>query len=409
MWLVLGSRGFLGSWVARGLREKNIPVVALKHDEMVHRLDCCMNKLDGVINCAGINRGEDREIIEAHSSFPMAVVNQLASWDNPPKLIHVASERVYGWKEHPKESPGYPDPVFGDAKVAAENYLLETYPKDKLCIVRPTNVYGPGSRPNYNTVVATWVALAAAGEPLRVDTGCVRDFLWVGDLVRAFMSLVEDWKAGVFDLRSGRVIDIERIAEVIAGLGKVTWTSQVGATSIPATSGDFCAPAVDALEAGILAEDDLTPMLDGLVMMWKAEKVRMRLRAHTLEKRGLEKYEDERGRMVELFDWKPARVFEITFGPSVVRGGHYHLEQLEDFYVSHGEVHWDLEWVSRSLDKVVPGVLDFRAVGEDRAVTHITPRVVHTLWNPDPEREALVIIGSSQAYVKGDPQDVYRK
>jgi nucleoside-diphosphate-sugar epimerase len=94
----------------------------------------------------------------------------------------MSTERVYGWAKHPKVPAGQQDPseVWS---LDVENELLQKYPNDKLCLLRPANVYGVGAKPNYNSAVATWMELALSGQDLIVHgDGHLRNFVYIKDL-----------------------------------------------------------------------------------------------------------------------------------------------------------------------------------------------------------------------------------
>ena len=114
-----------------------------------------------------------------------------------------------------------PQPIspYAAAKLSAEAYLkvyLSQFQLDYR-ILRYANVYGPRQDPHGEAgVVAIFASRLLAGQPVTVfakksvgDPGCVRDYVYVGDVVRANVAALE-----------GEVDD--RVTNVATGVGTTT-------------------------------------------------------------------------------------------------------------------------------------------------------------------------------------------
>jgi UDP-glucose 4-epimerase len=121
--------------------------------------------------------------------------------------------------------PPAPWSGYACAKLAAEEYL-DYYRRAHglaVAILRYANVYGPRQDPHGEAgVVAIFVDRLHAGLPLRInarreagDDGCVRDYVFVGDVVRAHRLAVQ----GRLD---GRILDV--------GTGHATTTRALALT-----------------------------------------------------------------------------------------------------------------------------------------------------------------------------------
>ncbi len=112
---------------------------------------------------------------------------------------------IYGEVPEPAkatlETPPLPLSPYACSKLAAESYLrryAHDFPLDAR-ILRYANVYGPRQDPHGEAgVVAIFTDRLLRGEPLRVnarraegDAGCVRDYVFVGDVVRANVKALE--------------------------------------------------------------------------------------------------------------------------------------------------------------------------------------------------------------------------
>ena len=93
-------------------------------------------------------------------------------------------------------------------------------------VLRLSNVYGPGCRPDYNSVIATFCDRAVRRLPLRVDGNGKqeRDFIYIADVVRAFLEAgtrTQATRRAVYNISSGRVASLRQVIGNIkrAGVG----------------------------------------------------------------------------------------------------------------------------------------------------------------------------------------------
>tara|TARA_Y100000310_G_scaffold177357_1_gene177438 strand:+ start:6480 stop:7142 length:663 start_codon:yes stop_codon:yes gene_type:complete len=165
---ITGWRGFIGSHLKDRLEDP----VLFQGD--MHDLEAVKEFVwgcDKVYHLAGKNRGPDGSIL----------VNNLASTGNlflatillgtSPEIIFVSSKQVE-WN---------PRSEYGMTKRIEERIVRSAA---KWTIFRVPNVYGPGGKPFYNSVVATFSYQIAHGIPLTADTPyATREFVFLDDLV----------------------------------------------------------------------------------------------------------------------------------------------------------------------------------------------------------------------------------
>lgn len=113
---------------------------------------------------------------------------------------------IYGEIEPPVRAPEERTPLplspYACAKLSVENYLrfFEHEHGLKSTVLRYANVYGPRQDPHGEAgVVAIFCQRLLKGEPIQVnaktelgDDGCIRDYVFVGDVVRANMAAIEE-------------------------------------------------------------------------------------------------------------------------------------------------------------------------------------------------------------------------
>ncbi len=124
-----------------------------------------------------------------------------------------------GWPLAPK-SP------YAAAKAALEHYL-NVYQRCfdlPATVLRFGNVFGPRQDPAGEAgVIAIFLARLAAGLPIQIfgrrragDAGCIRDYVFVADVVSAMLLAVDGEIEGTFNVGSGRGLSTRAVAEALA-------------------------------------------------------------------------------------------------------------------------------------------------------------------------------------------------
>ncbi|MBA3820164.1 MAG: NAD-dependent epimerase/dehydratase family protein [Deltaproteobacteria bacterium] len=187
------------------------------------------------------------------------------------KVAFASSAAVYGdVTEMPvdEDAPTRPVSPYGIDKLASE-HALDYYANVHgvaTTALRFFNVYGPRQDPTspYSGVISIFADRAKAGRPLTIfgDGSQTRDFVYVGDVVRALVSAVGDGNSRlVANVGTGSEITVLELARTIVDL--CGGSSQVG--HAPARGGEILKSRarVDRLRErlGVVAE---TKLVDGL-------------------------------------------------------------------------------------------------------------------------------------------------
>ncbi|MEL4163666.1 NAD-dependent epimerase/dehydratase family protein [Corynebacterium bovis] len=217
--LVTGGAGFIGSHLVDALLADGHTVTVV--DDLSHGRRT--NLPDGVPLVEADIRTADLDAIVAEAApeviFHLAAqINVRSSVEDPVgdatlnilatirlaeaarrhgvrRIVHTSSGgAIYGRPELPVTESTVPDPEspYAASKYAGEIYL-GTYRHLyglECAFIAPANVYGPRQDPHGEAgVVAIFCRNLLAGEPTRVfgDGGNTRDYVYVGDVVRAFI------------------------------------------------------------------------------------------------------------------------------------------------------------------------------------------------------------------------------
>ena len=231
--LVTGGAGFVGGGVVRRLVGAGARVTVLD-DLFTGRAETVPAEVRFVEGSVTEQDLVDRLVAEAELVFHMAARNIIASTKNPrddfavniggtlnvlmaarasgtQRVVYTGSTSVYG---NPRTIPINEDDTivplspYAVSKLGGEHYCLafaESY-GSPVAIVRYSNVYGEGQRPDnpYCGVVSKFFASAYEGRPLQVhgDGEQTRDFTYVDDAVDATLL------AGIAPRAEGEVFNV---------------------------------------------------------------------------------------------------------------------------------------------------------------------------------------------------------
>lgn len=180
-----------------------------------------------IYHLSGVNRGSEEEILSGNILGTLRLLVAVKTYGSPEtRIVFASSSQVYKNGENAfKESHATePESLYGVSKKAAEDLIrlsgLQTI------VLRLSNVYGPGCRPDYNSVIATFCDRAVRRLPLKVDGNGKqeRDFIYIDDVIRAFLEAgrkKQTTQQAVYNISSGRVASLRQVIGNIkrAGVG----------------------------------------------------------------------------------------------------------------------------------------------------------------------------------------------
>jgi len=174
--LVTGANGFVGKNLISELKNQGYEdIFEYDIDTPKYMLDEYCLKADFVFHLAGVNRPKDEEdFMKGNYGFTSELLSKLKEYDNTcPVMISSSIQATL-------------DNSYGKSKQAGEE-LLFGYQKEtgaKVYIYRFSNLYGKWSRPNYNTVVATFCYKVARNEEITVnDENAHIELCYIDDVV----------------------------------------------------------------------------------------------------------------------------------------------------------------------------------------------------------------------------------
>ncbi|MBK7250105.1 MAG: NAD-dependent epimerase/dehydratase family protein [Gammaproteobacteria bacterium] len=361
--VVTGADGFIGRNLRVRLRERDQhEVMVIVRDTAPGQVAAFLHDAEAVMHLAGVNRAKDEKAFgEGNTEFTRKLCEILASTGRPTPIIYASSAQATV------------ENVYGRSKRAAEELLLR-HARDTgspVHLFRLNNVFGKWSRPNYNSVVATFCYQIARGLPISIhDPNAPLKLVYVDDVVDAFL----------------RVLGTPLVAGGHHEAGPI-YDTTVGelASALYSCAASRSAIAVPRVGAGLMRALYAT-----YVSFLEPDSFAYDIPCHS----------DKRGAFVEMLKTPDCgQISYFTAYPGITRGEHYHHTKTEKFLVVRGAARFTF----RNVDTGQRHCLEVRG-GEARIVESV-PGWAHAVSNIG-EEELIVLLWASETFDRARPDTV---
>ena len=362
--LVTGANGFVGKNLISNLSLYNdIEIYKYDIDSTLEELDNYTKDCDFVYHLAGVNRPKDNsEFMEGNFGFTSTLLELLKKNNNKCPIMISSSIQASL------------DNDYGKSKKAGEDLLFK-YGKDndvKLFVYRFPNLFGKWSKPNYNSVIATWCYNVSHGLDIKVDDKEKEIHLaYIDDVCNELIKCLSN-----NETRDGKYcivpITYKKTLGEISELIKSFKENDRG-IMVPSTG--------DAFTKDLYATYVSYVPLNELVV-------------------DLNEHRDNRGVFCELVRTKEAGQVSIsTTNPNIVRGGHYHNTKMERFIVVKGKARIKFEHV------IDHSTYEFEVSGDKLQYVTIPVGYQHSINNIG-EDELVLILWANELFDPNIP-DTY--
>ncbi len=359
--LITGSDGFIGRNLSIRLGELDgFEVAGFDRENTPGDLAHLVGQADAVVHLAGVNRPREvGEFADGNTGLTETLCQLIAEGGRPVPLVVSSSIQV------DLDNP------YGTSKRGAENAAVRLAEQtgNPVSIYRLPGVFGKWSRPNYNSVVATFCHNIANDLSIQISDPVLEiNLVYVDDVVDAFIRIIGAMPAGVSwpEVTPVYRIGLGDLADQIRAFGNCRTTlisERVGTGLVRAlysTYVSYLPPAKFAYE--------------------------------------LPKHGDSRGVFVEMLKTQDSGQFSFfTAHPGITRGGHYHHSKTEKFLVIKGKARFGFRHVMTGerfevftggdvpkIVETVPGwTHDITNVGEDEMVVMLWANEIFDRERPD--------------------------
>lgn len=251
---IFGGTGFIGRHLASALKSANIPVSMPPRD--IH-LPTAM-PMGHIVYCAGVTadfRHRPYDTMDAHVGFLGRILEQ-AEFDS---LLYLSSTRIYDGASRGSEEmtftvdPWSPDDLYNISKLAGEALCLN-HRNPRVRVARLSNVYGAGMYSSGNGIqnFLASIILQAVSErhvELRTAPGSTKDYIHIGDVVRALAMIAIDGTDRVYNVASSINVSHEQLLDRLTEITGCTWSTAADAPHVTfpgITTGRLVATFADA-------------------------------------------------------------------------------------------------------------------------------------------------------------------
>jgi UDP-2-acetamido-2,6-beta-L-arabino-hexul-4-ose reductase len=364
--LVTGLDGFVGKNLKIHLSERReINVIPFTRNNDFAELPALLCDIDFIFHLAGVNRSEDpKEYMTGNADLTRELCNAIMTSGRSMPVIYASS--IQASKNN----------LYGVSKRAAEDLLfnLQSSAGNPVHVFRLPNVFGKWSRPNYNSVVATFCYNLAHDLPIKInDPATPLNLVYIDDVIDRFIQIMDG---------SDRAVDENGFEilypQYITTLGDLALQLQAFKTSrenlITQRVGTGLVRALYSTYVSYLSPNSFTypvPL-----------------------------YEDVRGIFVEILKTPDCGQFSyFTAHPGITRGGHYHHSKTEKFLVIKGMAQFKFKQMN--TDEKFELVVN----GAEPTIVETIPGWTHDVTNIGDE-EMVVMLWANEIFDRTHP-DTY--
>ncbi|PTB95382.1 capsular biosynthesis protein [Marinobacter sp. B9-2] len=365
--LITGAKGFIAKNLQQHLAERSdIELLLISRDSTRGTFKDALSKAEFVFHLAGVNRPQDPdEFRKGNSDLTAWLCEGLAArakqGDRVPVVLSSSTqaglENDYGVSKRRAEAA-----VFG----YGQEFDVPVH------VFRLPNVFGKWSRPNYNSVVATFCHNITQGLPITVNSPeAPLRLVYVDDVVSRFLQLLDGALPN---------LDSEGFDQVYP-----QYSTTVGELAEAIKEFRDSRETLVTPKVGV----GLTRALYSTYLSF----LRPEQFSYTIPQHG-----DARGVFVEMLKTPDSGQFSFfTAHPGITRGGHYHHSKTEKFLVISGTARFkfrhmqtgeEYELVTRGdkpeIVETVPGwTHDITNIGENELVCMLWANEIFDRDNPD--------------------------
>ncbi|MGH7142175.1 MAG: NAD-dependent epimerase/dehydratase family protein [Candidatus Saccharimonadales bacterium] len=367
--LVTGASGFIGKNLCSQLMlTDGIKVLKYTRNNTLKELAKFVQEADFIFHLAGVNRPKDEEDFTKDNQILTKHIIELSRSTNSKAPILLTSSTQANL-----------DNPYGKSKLAAEKALLawSNESNNSIYIYRLPGVFGKWSKPDYNSVVATFCYNIAHNLPVQVsDLKKEITLVYIDDVVDMFIRQL----TGSFIPSKDSFYTIPRTFKMDLGdlKDRIIALRGVRTTLVVPNFEDIFNKFLYATYISYLSTNNFSY--------------------------DLEMHVDNRGWLAEFIKSKQfGQVFISTTKPGISRGDHWHHTKIEKFLVVEGEA--EISFRNKINSRKI---IRYKVTGDKPTVLDMPTGYVHTIKNTG-STDLITIFWANEILDKNHPDTNYEK
>ncbi len=364
--LITGSSGFIGKNLKQTLKRKSgLEIIEFDKKNKIEELDSLLDGVSFIYHLAGENRPKnDSDFKKNNVDLTQSIVRAIENKGLKIPILITSSTQAELNNE------------YGRSKLAAEKIIEEYSIKNFVAvyIYRLPGVFGKWSKPNYNTVIATWAYNITHNIDISIDDPRKKiSLVYIDDVVNCFVKHLTEEKIRHFKT----FYNVDCIYDVTLGeVRDLLYSFKESRNSLTIDNvGIGFARALYSTYLSFLSKDDFS----------------YPLKAH----------EDERGSFIEIVKTLSSGQFSIsTSRPGITRGNHFHDTKNEKFLVIKGRA----KIVFRNI--LDDEIIEYNVSDKKLEVVDIPPGYTHKITNIG-DNDMILVVWANEYFDKEKPDTYY--
>lgn len=363
--LITGANGFVGKNLVATLEQDNrYTLFKVTRETSATELADYASKADFVYHLAGVNRPQDNaEFKEGNVDFTNDLLTALTKANNTAPILLTSSIQAEN------------DSPYGMSKKDGEELVFQ-YGQDRgvpVFIYRLPNLFGKWSKPNYNSVIATFSYKIARNEVITINDPEVElNLVYIDDLIEEFLRALEGKPT-----KEGKYFTVpvlyKRKLGVIAELLKEFKNSRDNRV-ISNLNDDFILKLYSTYLNFLPKDDFAYPLVT---------------------------HEDQRGSFTEMIKSPYAGQVSVNVSkPGITKGEHWHHTKNEKFLVVSGQ------GLIRFRDYFSDEIIEYKVSSEKLEVVDIPTGYTHSIVNTG-DSDMVTIMWVNEMFDPNNPDTFF--
>ena len=363
---ITGQNGFLGYHLYHQLKNLYEEFELVEFNSVFfkdnEKLDSFVRKCDVIVHLAAVNRHESQEqLYEINCSLTNSLIGALERTNSKPHVL-ISSSTQEG-----KEN------FYGESKKKSRNLLSRWAINNDAHFsgLLIPNVFGPFSKPFYNSVIATFCYQLVNGHKPKIEIDGQLNLIYVGDLVNEIIHLIKNSdNSHTYNIRA---VSTQKVSEILADLNNFR--------ELYFLSGEI-------------------PELNSKYKVQLFNTFRSFIDIKNYYPKQLTAHKDHRGVFVEIIRHgiSGQTSYSSTL-PGITRGNHFHTRKVERFAVIKGKALIQLRKIGAEE------VFNFELDGDNASFVDMPVWYTHNIKNIG-KGELITVFWINELFDSKDP-DTY--